>query len=165
VLAGLYSAKKKNSSGGGDIVQSSSSNWNTLYLAVCALVLCLGLPADSLAQNDDSDAESVEEIVVTGSRIKRRDFSSPSPISSVDKELLAYSGQATLEEGLNQMPQVQPDFGRVSNNPGNGTSRLNLRGLGSERTLVMLNGRRLAPSGVGSSIDVNNLPEALIERV
>lgn len=146
-------------------MQSSSSNWNTLYLAVCALVLCLGLPADSLAQNDDSDAESVEEIVVTGSRIKRRDFSSPSPISSVDKELLAYSGQATLEEGLNQMPQVQPDFGRVSNNPGNGTSRLNLRGLGSERTLVMLNGRRLAPSGVGSSIDVNNLPEALIERV
>ena len=146
-------------------MQSSSSTRNTAFTAVSALVLCLAIPTDSLAQEDAAEDEGVEEIVVTGSRIKRRDFTSPSPISSIDKELLAFSGQATLEEGINQMPQVQPDFGRTSNNPGDGTSRLNLRGLGAERTLVMLNGRRLAPSGVGSSIDVNNLPQALIERV
>jgi outer membrane receptor protein involved in Fe transport len=79
--------------------------------------------------------------------------------------VIAFSGQATLEETLNQMPQVIPDFGRTSNSPGDGTARINLRGLGAGRTLVLLNGRRLAPSGVGSAIDVNNLPQALVERV
>lgn len=63
------------------------------------------------------------------------------------------------------MPQVIPDFGRTSNNPGDGTARINLRGMGSGRTLVLLNGRRLAPSGVGSAVDLNNLPQALIDRV
>lgn len=135
------------------------------YFAIFILLLCFAMPADLLAQEGASDDGDIEEIVVTGSRIKRRDFTSPSPISSIDKTVLEFSGQPTLEEALNQMPQVQPDFGRASNNPGNGTARINLRGLGSNRTLVMLNGRRLAPSGVGSSIDVNNLPQALIERV
>lgn len=106
-----------------------------------------------------------EEVHVTGTRIARRDFSAPSPISTIDKMFLDFSGQPTLEEALNQMPQVQPDFGRTSNNPGDGTARINLRGLGAERTLVMLNGRRLAPSGAGSAVDVNNLPQVLIKRV
>ena len=145
---------------------ASTSAFVGRYISISFLLLCLAIPAESLAQQDaPADEDQIEEIVVTGSRIKRRDFTSPSPISSIDKQALAYSGQATIEEALNQMPQVQPDFGRTSNNPGNGTSRLNLRGLGSGRTLVMLNGRRLAPSGVGSAIDVNNLPQALIERV
>lgn len=117
------------------------------------------------AQDDERDDETVEEIVVTGSRLTRRDFSSPSPIVTIDREALAASGQATLEETLNQMPQVAPDFGRTSNNPGDGTARINLRGLGAGRTLVLLNGRRLAPSGIGGAVDVNNLPKALVERV
>ena len=83
----------------------------------------------------------------------------------MDQEALAVAGQATLEEALNRMPQVTPDFGRVSNNPGNGKSQINLRGLGAGRTLVMLNGRRLAPSGIGTAVDVNNLPQALMDRV
>ena len=144
---------------------ASSSALIVRYTPMSFLLLCLAMPVELLAQQNASADEAIEEIVVTGSRIKRRDFTSPSPISSIDKGILEFSGQATLEEALNQMPQVQPDFGRTSNNPGDGTSRLNLRGLGSERTLVMLNGRRLAPSGVGSAIDVNNLPQALIERV
>lgn len=118
------------------------------------------------AQDDSTSNEpAVEEIVVTGSRLVRRDFNAPSPISTLDREVLAASGQATLEESLNQMPQIQPDFGRASNNPGDGTARINLRDLGAGRSLVMLNGRRLAPSGVGGAVDVNNIPKALIDRV
>ena len=134
---------------------------------ILSVIISFLLPESVHGQQDSLDAadEAVEEIVVTGSRLKRRDFNSPSPISTIDSEVLAFSGQATLEESLNQMPQVTPDFGRTSNNPGNGTARINLRGLGSARTLVLLNGRRLAPSGVGSSIDVNNLPQSLIDRV
>jgi len=120
-------------------------------------------PCPGLAQ--ETGEVAIEEIVVTGSRIPRRDFGAPSPITTVDRDTLVNSGQPTLEESLNQMPQISPDFGRTSNNPGNGKSLINLRGLGSGRTLVMLNGRRLAPSGVGSSVDVNTLPQVLIDRV
>lgn len=114
---------------------------------------------------DAAGQDTIEEIVVTGSRIKRRDFSSPSPITTIGADEIAFSGQSTLEETLNQLPQMAPDFGRTTNNPGNGTARMNLRGLGPGRTLVMLNARRLAPSGVRSAVDVNNVPQSLIERV
>ncbi|MDJ0747824.1 MAG: TonB-dependent receptor [Woeseiaceae bacterium] len=122
-------------------------------------------PAIGPAFGQEASDEVVEEIVVTGSRLLRRDFGAPSPIATIDAEVLAFSGQPTLEETLNQLPQITPDFGRTSNNPGNGTARINLRGLGSGRNLVLLNGRRLAPSGVGNAVDVNNLPKALIQQV
>ena len=128
---------------------------------------CLACAANVAADDTDQEGtdQAVEELVVTGSRLKRRDFHAPSPITTLEEDVLSFSGQATLEETLNQMPQLTPDFGRVANNPGDGTARLNLRGLGAGRTLVLLNGRRLAPSGTGSSVDVNNLPQALIDRV
>jgi outer membrane receptor protein involved in Fe transport len=121
--------------------------------------------AQDVVPDQSRESESIEEIVVTGSRIKRRDFSSPSPITTIDRQAIEFSGQPTLEETLNQMPQVIPDYNRTYNNPGNGTSRINLRGMGAGRTLVLLNARRLAPSGVGSAVDVNSLPQALVERV
>jgi len=118
-------------------------------------------------ETPDEDAEEVylEEVIVTGSRIKRRDFSSPSPITTVEREAFEFSGQPTMEEYLNQMPQIDPDMARTVNNGGNGTATLNLRGLGAGRTLILLNGRRVAPSGVSSAVDVNNLPRSLIKRV
>ena len=119
-------------------------------------------PSESYA---DETTEAIEEITVTGSRLRRRDFSAPSPVATIDREAIEFTGQGTLETALNQMPQVIPDFNRTANNPGDGTARINLRGLGAGRTLVMLNGRRLAPSGIGSAVDVNMLPQALIERV
>jgi iron complex outermembrane receptor protein len=135
-----------------------------LFCGLPVLLLTL-LPAPGFAQNASQGETLMEEVVVTGTRIVRRDFSSPSPISTIDEMFLDFSGQPTLEEALNHMPQVQPDFGRTANSPGDGTSRINLRGLGAERTLVMMNGRRLAPSGAGSAVDINNLPQALIKRV
>lgn len=110
-------------------------------------------------------ADALDEVVVTGSRLVRRDFLSASPISTVERIVLDAAAQPTLEETLNQMPQVSPDLERTTNNGSDGTARVNLRGLGSNRTLVLLNGRRFAPSGVGSSVDVNNVPQLLIDRV
>ena len=137
-------------------------------IGAIAAAVAMALPGAALAQADEEAVaadETVEEIVVTGSRLARRDFTAPSPIQSIDRQTLAFAGQQTLESVLNRMPQLTPDFDRTSNNPGNGTARINLRGMGSGRTLVMLNGRRLAPSGIGSAVDANNLPQALIERV
>ena len=135
-----------------------TGNW---LLPAAGLLLFAGLSLPLHAQDNGDEVEQLddelfvnpvlEEVVVTGTRIKRRDFSSPSPVTTVSREDIDFSGVPTLEGYLNQMPQVQPDFGRTANNPGDGTSRINLRGLGAGRTLVMLNGRRLAPSGVGSA--------------
>ena len=133
------------------------------------VTICLSLVAGVHAQDDsfgaDADQYPVEEIIVTGSRIARRDFVSPSPIATIDRSEIEASPHATLEDLMNRMPQVLPDYGRAANNPGDGTARINLRGLGAGRSLVLLNSRRLAPSGSGSAVDVNNIPQALIERV
>ena len=67
----------------------------------------------------------IEEIVVTGTRIKRRDFASPSPLVTVSREDLEFSGQPTLEEYLNKMPQMQPITGRAANNGSVGSMSLN----------------------------------------
>ena len=132
---------------------------NTVVAIVAAFI---SLPA---AAQDVSDGDTVDEIVVTGSRLVRRDFSAPSPIVSIEREALQSTGQATLETALNQMPQITPQADRTTNNQGNFSATVNLRGMGSNRTLVTINGRRVAPSWVGSSVDINSIPQALVERV
>jgi len=145
---------------------------SSVVAAILASFLCFSsttvFAQAEAADGADVDEETgyVEEVIVTGSRLRRRDFSAPSPIiTSVDKDQLLNSGQPTLESALNQMPQIMPGINRSTNNGSNGTAEINLRGLGSQRTLVMLNGRRLSPSGIGTAVDINNLPQALIDRV
>ena len=141
------------------------SRLSQLAAAVAVSVSAFNAPSLAVAQSATSEDDTIEEIVVTGSRILRRDLTSISPLTTIERSDIELSGRLTMEEVLNRMPQIAPDFGRTSNNPGNGTARINLRGLGAGRTLVLVNGRRLAPSGVGSAVDVNNLPQALVERV
>ena len=134
------------------------------------LTLCVAFASASSAQEivASSDAELtqgvIDEIVVTGSRIKRRDFNTLSPLTTIDNEDIAFTGQATIEETLNQMPQVIPGSGRTSNLPWEanaGTATVDLRGLGPHRSLILLNGRRVAPSGTGNAVDLNNIPQRL----
>ncbi|MFT5139361.1 MAG: iron complex outermembrane receptor protein [Rhodothermales bacterium] len=139
------------------------------FLFTCLVFSCSMAIAQNNVQSEGDefldDDEFLEEVVVTGTRIKRRDFTSPSPLTTITKEEIEFSGQPTLEAYLNQMPQVQPGMDRSSNNPGNGTAQIDLRNLGPGRTLVLMNGRRMAPSGVGSAVDLNNLPSVLVDRV
>ncbi len=129
-----------------------------------ALALACALTPWAIQAQDDDGAAEVEEIIVTGSRLVRRDFTAPSPITSIERNEILGSGQATLEETLNRLPQVQPSIGRASNNPGDGTAKIDLRGIGAGRTLVMLNGRRIAPTGIGSAVNLNTLPSVLVQR-
>jgi len=142
----------------------------SLLISVIATSVALILTAGPVIAQDepvnvDFEEDVVEEIIVTGSRLRRRDFNAPSPIASIDNAQIRNTGQANLEAALNQMPQVQPSINRATNNGSNGTAEINLRGLGAGRTLVMLNGRRLASSGIGSAVDINSIPQALIDRV
>jgi outer membrane receptor protein involved in Fe transport len=117
-----------------------------------------------MAQDADDD-DAIEEVVVTGSRIARSDFTSTSPIATIGAEEFSLSGSVNVEQVLAQLPQTIPGFGGSSNNPGNGTATVNLRGLGAGRTMVLVNGRRWVGYTTGGIVDLNTIPAAMIERV
>jgi iron complex outermembrane receptor protein len=125
-----------------------------------------GLAAPAIAQTADEQTTQVGEIVVTGSRIARQDYQSASPIVTVDTQDFQATGSVTIDSLLNDMPQFVPSVSSTSNNPSNGgQANLNLRGLGTSRTLVLMNGRRVVPSNASGVVDINILPTALIKNI
>lgn len=109
------------------------------------------------------DADTLEEILVTGSRVRRGDLASSSPLSVIDRERIRETGSSNIEDTLNLLPQVTPGD-TAFNNPGDGVATVDLRALGPARTLVLMNGRRVTPSTTRGVVDLNNIPTALIER-
>ena len=118
----------------------------------------------SLAQAQ-GEPQLIEEVVVTGSRIARKDFVSSSPVQTVNAEQIQLQGTVNTEQLLNQLPQVVPGLTNTSNFPGDGSASVDLRGLGAQRTLVLVNGKRMVPTAQDGTVDINNIPAALIERV
>jgi outer membrane receptor protein involved in Fe transport len=141
-------------------------NSSNLSQAVKLALLSAGTTALAsspvLAQEE---VEEIEEIITTGSRLVRTDLESVSPIQVVDNEEFLISGIINVEQKLNELPSVLPSFGPSSNNPGDGTARVNLRGLGTSRTLVLMNGRRYIPSTQSGVVDLNTIPGTLIKQV
>lgn len=119
----------------------------------------------TMAQQGQTGATGLEEVVVTGTRIARPDLTSNSPIATVTSESLAELNTIALETQLRNLPQFLPGATEFINNGNPGAATINLRGLGSGRTLVLMDGRRLPPYGFGSSVDVNLVPTAILERV
>ncbi|HYC05043.1 MAG TPA: TonB-dependent receptor [Azospirillaceae bacterium] len=131
-----------------------------------ALLAGVGLAATVLAMPAAAQQQGLEEIVVTGSRIARADYSANSPVSTVSSEQIQATGTLAVEQVLNTLPQVVPGFSAASNNPSDGTATVDLRGLGPQRTLVLVNGHRFNPSTKAfAAVDLNNIPSRLIERV
>lgn len=108
-------------------------------------------------------------IVVTGTRIVRPNLSSPVPITSIGQQELTNQGQASVGDALNDLPALRSTFSQQNSGRFIGTAGqnfLDLRGLGTSRTLVLVNGRRHINSSPGSfDVDVDNIPQDLIERV
>lgn len=127
-------------------------------LMASTLISGLAVAAPAFAQDEDT-------ITVTGSRIQRPDLVAPSPVTSVDEATLEINNTINIEDTLNDLPQLIPAFDASSNNPGNGTATLSLRGLGSSRTLILMDGRRMVGEGAGGIVNVNSIPTALVERV
>ncbi|HNR21778.1 MAG TPA: TonB-dependent receptor [Steroidobacteraceae bacterium] len=131
-------------------------------LLMSAVAAATALPAQVQAQ----DEATIDTVVVTGSRIARPDFESPSPTVSVDSQVFAQTGTATVEQVINSLPQFVPSITNTSNNPSNGgQSNIDLRGLGSQRVLVLMDGRRIVPSNGSGIVDLNILPSQLVETV
>ncbi len=119
-----------------------------------------------LAQPGLSFAQAAERVEITGSRIKTLDAETASPIVTLSAEAIKVEGIRNVEQLLNNLPQVFADQGAQVANGATGTATVNLRNLGSNRTLVLVNGRRLpAGSPRDVSADLNQIPVALIKRV
>jgi outer membrane receptor protein involved in Fe transport len=119
-------------------------------------------PSQSSGQNVN---QTDGDIFVTGSRIARRDLTSSSPLTVVQDEEFTLSGAVNVEQVINTLPQVIPGSTSFSNNPGGGVATLNLRGLGSQRNLVLVNGRRYIFFDPNQIVDLNTIPQFLIDSV
>ncbi|TKB48237.1 TonB-dependent receptor [Ferrimonas sediminicola] len=122
-----------------------------------------GFSAYAAEENGD-----VERIEVTGSRIKRADMETASPVTVISADTIKASGATTIDSVLQKMTAT----GGAMTNPGinngsGGNARIDLRGLGAQRTLVLLNGRRMIASGTGaaSTVDLNTIPVSMVERI
>jgi iron complex outermembrane recepter protein len=115
--------------------------------------------------DSQGQTEPGEEIVVTGTLIRNPNLVQSAPVTSVGEAEIELSQANVAEELLRELPAAVPSVGSQVNNGNGGASFVNLRGLGTNRNLVLLDGKRLVPAGLGGVVDLNNIPLSLLERV
>ncbi len=135
--------------------------------AVSAALIAAAASAFAEEEVDDRKVYVVEEVAVTGSRIKSAESLSPAPIVVMSTEEIRAQGLASIGDVLQTLVVQSNAINTQANNGGDGSTRVNLRGLGTQRTLVLVNGRRFVPGGTGAdaSVDLNAIPASVIERV
>jgi outer membrane receptor protein involved in Fe transport len=139
----------------------------TLRLGACGIALAATIaPASAFAQA--APAEEAQVVVVTGSRIATQQNRAISPVRITDNESIQATGLVDIDEVLKQSNEFLPSNG-AGTSPAllesHGASTIDMRGLGQNRTLVLVNGQRATPNGFRNSADVNTIPSAMIARV
>jgi len=137
--------------------------WGTGLLGL-GLFPMAALAQDTSATLEEADEESgvLEEVFVTGSRIRRQELITSTPITVIGSQDFALSGTTNVEQLLNTMPQVIPGEGGFTNNDSSGVATVDLRGLGVQRNLVLVNGRRYIFFDSTQVTDLNTIPAALV---
>jgi outer membrane receptor protein involved in Fe transport len=134
-------------------------------IAVSLLVFPALLASPAFAQQAGTDDEGLEEIVVTGSHIARSGFDTPAPMTTIDADEILQSGYSSVGDVLLQTPSIGVGTGTATR-AGDGAAFVNLRGLGTNRSLTLINGnRRVSGSTSGSAVDLNAIPASMIERI
>jgi outer membrane receptor protein involved in Fe transport len=124
------------------------------------------LSGGGIASAQSTASPKVEKVTVTGSRIPRKNAVSNSPVTTSTQEEIVGNADVTLDKFLNTLPSVNASFTSTSNNPGNfGIANIDLRGLGTVRTVTLIDGRRTMPVDNTLTVDLNTIPAALIERI
>ncbi|MFB0874211.1 MULTISPECIES: TonB-dependent receptor domain-containing protein [unclassified Sphingobium] len=121
----------------------------------------------AFAQDAPQAAEATEgdTIIVTGSLIKNPNLARSTPVTTTTADQIELKQNNTAEEILREIPGIVPSIGSAVNNGNGGASFVNLRGLGSNRNIVLIDGNRLVPAELNGRFDLNNIPVALVERV
>ncbi|OUW30676.1 MAG: hypothetical protein CBD27_01055 [Rhodospirillaceae bacterium TMED167] len=138
----------------------------SLFVSLASLLsISSALAEETPASSSEAGAPIIEEVIVTGSLLPRGDFVSKAPISTISSTQFEMSNSVNVESLINSMPQVVGGADR-SSTFGQGIATANLRGLGENRTLVLVNSRRFVPSFPdGGTVDLNFVPVGLIDRV
>ncbi len=150
---------------------ASSLASSALILFVQAAAAQEAAPQTADTPNGEGEESSREAIIVTGSRIRRPNLESTVPITSISGDQFFQQSDTNVGDALNDLPQLRSTF--AQQNPGNGIgiaglNLLDLRGLGTARTLVLVNGRRHVPADIlnnAVSPDINTIPNDLVQRV
>ncbi|MBM7072533.1 TonB-dependent receptor [Shewanella sp. 202IG2-18] len=138
-----------------------------IQISLFASISHSAIAADEV-EVENEQAASVERIQVTGSRIQRQDMETASPVAVINSQTIRTEGYTSVDEILQSQPSMAgAALGATSNNGSGGSAQVDLRGMGANRTLVLLNGRRMVSSGTGadSAVDLNTIPVAMIQRV
>ncbi|TXS92064.1 TonB-dependent receptor [Parahaliea maris] len=148
-----------------------STPHSTLYTALRACLYgTAGAAALASTQVQAQGAAALEEVVITGSRVARSGFETPTPVSALSAEDIKADGSANVAEFVMTLPSVQgsttgsTSSGALSNGEA-GIAALNLRALGAGRTLVLLDGQRSVVSSSSGRVDTNTFPQSLVKRV
>ncbi|WP_299191416.1 TonB-dependent receptor [uncultured Erythrobacter sp.] len=141
-----------------------------LRLSAGSLAVGLALAAnpafaqDSETGEDTATADTDSQIIVTGTRTTNPNLELSSPVVAVGQEELTLRQTNVAESFLRELPSAVPSIGSAVNNGNGGSSFVNLRGIGSQRNLVLLDGRRFVPADTTGRVDLNSVPLAVIER-
>lgn len=136
-----------------------ASAWSLAFATVTGLG-SFGAAPSALGQD-----QVLEEVIVTGSRIRRPGLRSASPITTIGLEEIEFQQKVEVEQILRSLPSTIPGDGQNVNNGTDGVATVDLRGLGPERNLILLNGRRMTPANFRGRVDTSTIPSALIERI
>ncbi|MFZ2996496.1 TonB-dependent receptor domain-containing protein [Sphingobium sp.] len=128
-----------------------------------SLIATVAFAQDTAPQAAEADAG--DTIVVTGSLIKNPNLVRSTPVTATTADQIELKQNNTAEEVLREIPGIVPSIGSAVNNGNGGASFVNLRGLGSNRNVVLIDGNRLVPAELNGRFDLNNIPLALLERV
>lgn len=123
------------------------------------------LMSANVSAQEEAAADQVEKIQVTGSRIRSANAVSTSPIATIGEIEIEQQQQPEIERIFRNMPATVPGDNSNINNGTGGAATVNLRGLGSNRNLVLMNGKRIVPFNTAGTVDTSTIPTALIERV
>ncbi|MEX0964050.1 MAG: TonB-dependent receptor plug domain-containing protein [Pseudohongiellaceae bacterium] len=140
-------------------LNQKASAWSMAFAAI-ATAASIGTAPTVYGQE-----QAVETVIVTGSRIRRPGLNSSSPITTLSTEDIEFAQEVEVEQILRNLPSTIPGDGQNVNNGTDGISTVNLRALGPERNLVLLNGRRMTPANYNGRVDLSTIPTALIERI
>ncbi|WP_225207364.1 TonB-dependent receptor domain-containing protein [Novosphingobium huizhouense] len=147
-------------------------NFSKLKAGVAPAALCLAMVAQTAFAQEaatppqaSDDAEPQQQIVVTGSLIRNPNLVQATPVNVTTSDQIELKQSNTAEEVLREVPGIVANIGSAVNNGNGGSSYVDLRGLGSNRNIVLIDGQRIVPADLSGRVDLNNIPLALINRV
>jgi len=133
--------------------------------ALAISITCTGTVAAQALDAEQFQAQTLDTLTVTGSRISIPGVEASSPVSSVERQEFLSTQPVAVESFLKEIPAITASFGQATNWAASGAATINMRGLGDNRTLVLIDGRRPVPFNLDNVVDTNTIPMTLLQSV